>query len=84
MTTATQTAPLSFPKFGECKSQSEQIVRETVWYKENINSPARFVKSDTGLWFWTVGEGQYAGASMKRKDCKAHYKAFMAQVEALK
>ena len=74
----------SFPKFGECQSQAEQIAREAMWYLENIKNPVRFFKSETGLWFWSVGEGQHAGASMKRKDCKAHYEASKAKMEALR
>ena len=83
MTTATQAAPISFPKHGECKTQVEQIVREHVWYAANIGNPVRFIKSDHGMWFWSVGEGQHNGASMKRKDCKAHYEAFKAKAEAM-
>lgn len=74
---------LSFPKVGECQSQAVQIARETMWYLANIENPVRFIKSETGLWFWSVGEGQHAGPSMKRKDCKAHYEAFKAKAKEM-
>jgi hypothetical protein len=83
MTTATQAAPLSFPKLGECQSQAEQVAREHIWYVANIGNPVRFIKSAYGMWFWSVGEGQHNGASMTRKACKAHYEAFKAKAEAL-
>jgi hypothetical protein len=73
---------VSYPKFGECRSQVEQIAREHIWYTANIGNPVRFIKSDHGMWFWSVGEGQHNGASMTRKACKAHYEAFKAKAEA--
>jgi hypothetical protein len=67
----------TFAQVKAATSQAARIALEHVFYVENANNPVRFFKSETGLWFWSIADGHATGASMKRKDCKAHYEAFI-------
>lgn len=77
------TSTVSYDQVKAATSQAAYIYLSHVWYLQNIKNPVRFIKSDHGIWFWSIGEGQHNGSSLTRKECKAHYEAFKAKAEAL-